>query len=83
MPESDVTISAAMEQPAGPEFILGDVNGDGIVSIADVTTLIDYLLDNDAMAPVEADIDQSGTVSIKDVTDLIDMLLSHPSEPAE
>ena len=66
-----------------PEYALGDVNHDGVVNISDVTALIDYLLDNDAMAPVEADIDQSGTVSIKDVTDLIDMLLSHPSEPAE
>ena len=76
MPESDVTISAAMEQPAGPEFILGDVNSDGIVGIADVTTLIDYLLGLDVHIDSNAaDVDQSQSISIADVTILIDMML--------
>ena len=76
MPESDVTISATMEQPAGPVFILGDVNSDGIVGIADVTTLIDYLLGLDVHIDSNAaDVDQSQSISIADVTILIDMML--------
>ena len=58
-----------------PEFILGDVDGDGNVSIGDVTALIDYLLSGDT-PPESADCNQDGNVSIGDVTALIDMLLS-------
>ena len=63
--------------PEAPEFIVGDVNGDGAVSIIDVTALIDYLLSGDAsMINLDtADCNQDGGVSITDVTALIDFLL--------
>ena len=56
----------------------GDVNGDGSVSISDVTALIDYLLsgNSDAINMTNADTNQDGNVSISDVTTLIDYLLS-------
>lgn len=56
----------------------GDVNGDGSVSIADVTSLIDYLLSGNAsyISTVNADVNQDGSISIADVTALIDYLLS-------
>lgn len=53
----------------------GDVNGDGQVNIADVTDLIDFLL-NGSIPPVSADCDQDGQVNIADVTMLIDGLLN-------
>lgn len=52
----------------------GDVNGDGQVTIADVTALIDLLLGN-GTAPAAADVTGDGQVTIADVTALIDMLL--------
>ena len=52
----------------------GDINGDGFVTITDVTNLIDMLLGGDEL-PAWADVDGDGSVSIKDVTTLIDMLL--------
>ena len=61
--------------------VLGDVNDDGIVNIADVTKLIDYLLDNSA-TPFNrnnADVKQDGNIDIADVTSLIDMLLNNPA----
>ena len=61
-----------------PSGTRGDVNGDGSVSIADVTALIDYLLSGSASGinVSAADCNQSGDVSIADVTALIDYLLS-------
>ena len=59
-------------------IVLGDVNDDGIVNIADVTKLIDYLLDNSA-TPFNrnnADVKQDGNIDIADVTSLIDLLLN-------
>lgn len=53
----------------------GDVDGDGVVNIADVTALIDILLSG-GTAPANADVDDDGIVNIADVTALIDMLLS-------
>ena len=53
----------------------GDVDGDGVVNIADVTALIDILLSGGTV-PANADVDDDGIVNIADVTALIDMLLS-------
>ncbi len=58
-------------------IVRGDVNGDGVVNIADVTELIDILLSG-AVAPATADCDNDGAVNIADVTTLIDFLLSTP-----
>ena len=64
--------------PEAPEPQLGDVNGDGKLSIKDVTDLIDYLLsDNSEGINLDvADINGDGRIAIKDVTDLISLLLS-------
>ena len=60
-------------------FILGDVNGDGAVNIADVTNLIDYLLGTSS-SPINisaADVHGDGVINIADVTALIDLLLGN------
>ena len=78
-----VIVTLAGEQvPAG---LLGDVNRDGSVSIADVTTLIDHLLSGDFeesenFSPDNADLSGDHVVSIADVTALIDYLLSGNNE---
>jgi hypothetical protein len=65
------------ESSSGPTTSTGDVDGNGAVNISDVTTLIDYLLNNDTVINREnADIDGDGTINIGDVTALIDKLLS-------
>ncbi len=55
--------------------IRGDVNGDNVVNIADVTALIDILLGS-STAPSSADCNLDNAVNISDVTSLIDYLLS-------
>ena len=61
--------------------IIGDVNMDGAVNIADVTTLIDYLLGSSVLHfdAVAADVKNDGVINIADVTALIDLLLSTSS----
>jgi len=54
----------------------GDVDHDGKVAIADVTTLIDYILNSQLeCCTICADVDQNGSVGIADVTALIDKIL--------
>ena len=54
---------------------VGDVNGDGTVSIGDVTALIDILLGGDLDRVPYCDVNLDGSVTIADVTALIDILL--------
>lgn len=55
----------------------GDVDGDGSVTISDVTTLIDYLLSSTVTINLgNADVDGDGKINIADVTTLIDNLLA-------
>ena len=57
---------------------MGNVNEDGLVNIADVTCLIDYLLGANPQPfnELNADVNYSGEINIADVTALIDILLS-------
>ena len=66
-------------EPEEPEIIPGDVNDDGIVNISDVTTLIDYLLDNGSVTiNFEAtDLNGDTLINIADVTLLIDLLINN------
>lgn len=83
-----LTLAALTVLPlsANAGALIGDVNDDGRVSIADVTALIDYLLrhaENEDMY-VFGDVNCDNSVTIADVTCLIDMLLSYSGdEPQE
>ncbi|MBP5560487.1 MAG: hypothetical protein J6X70_01600 [Muribaculaceae bacterium] len=55
--------------------IAGDVNGDGVVSGADVTALYNVLLDNATVAG-DADVNGDGIVNGSDVTALYNLLLN-------
>ncbi len=59
------------------EKMRGDVNGDGIVNIADVSFYIDYLLSGESTGfyEVNAYVDNDSSITIGDVTRLIDMVL--------
>ena len=56
-----------------------DVDCSGMTDIADVTTLIDYLLGSNPQPfnADAADVDKDGKINISDVTELIDYLLTH------
>ena len=60
-------------------FLLGDVNGDGVVNITDVTTLIQMLLTGapSASAYPAADMNGDGNINITDVTTLITQVMNN------
>ena len=59
---------------------LGDADGDGLVTIGDVTAIIDVLLSGNTENIYfdSADMNRNGRLEIGDVTTLIDMLLNGP-----
>ena len=65
-----VTLTGIADEP-----LIGDVNGDGEVTIGDVTALINYLLDHNATLEGDGDINSDGEINIGDVTSLIEILL--------
>lgn len=58
-----------------PAGLKGDVDDDGLVTISDVTALVDYLLGGGEINAQNADMDEDGKITIADVTSLIDRLL--------
>ena len=61
-----------------PTILLGDVNGDGTLSIKDVTELINYLLagEQSGFNAANADVNQDGKISITDVSGVISIVLN-------
>ena len=60
--------------------IIGDINCDGFVTIADVTALVNIILWKDNTKPYQynhdaADVNTDGTISIADVTALVNLIL--------
>ena len=60
---------------AMPEYVTGDVDGDGHININDVTGLINILLSGETPS-AGADVDGDGRINIDDVTALINNLLN-------
>ena len=71
-------------EAGGNDFIRGDVNNDGKVTIADVTDLINYLLSQDdtGINLDAADCNGDHNVTIGDVTALIHYLLAQGLIPS-
>ena len=61
--------------PGDHEYERGDADHNGTVDIADVSTLIDFLLGNGSVCSECADVDANSVVDIADVSALIDFLL--------
>ena len=62
-----------------PAFLLGDVNGDGDVNVADVTALVNIVnnvqIENGQWIIENADVDGSGEVTSDDVPALVNLIL--------
>ena len=55
----------------------GDLTGDGFVNVADVTTLISYILNSVPVSLDMADMNNDGQVNVADVTALIQIVLNN------
>jgi hypothetical protein len=75
-PNSDATINA-FRAWLKSNTNYGDVNGDGNVSVSDVTCLVNHILGNqdDNFDIKKADLNGDGTISVNDVTTLVDIIL--------
>ena len=64
--------------------LLGDVNGDWTISVADVMVLINYILDlnTDTFIIENADVNGDGSISVSDVTALVDLILEGDVVPS-
>ncbi len=58
-------------------IVIGDVNGDGVVTVSDVAYLISHLLahEEDSLDLNAADLDQNGIINISDLTALVKYIL--------
>ena len=68
-----ITLRFVKGDAPGPEPIVGDVNGDGEVNIADVNAVINMILSSPAE---NGDVNGDGEVNIADVNAIIDIILN-------
>ena len=63
------------------EAMLGDVNGDGSISVTDVISIVGYIMENEPSKFIRkvADVNGDGSISITDAVLVIDMILSGES----
>ena len=71
----DVTCTFNVKQ-----LMVGDVNCDGLITIADVTALVNIILGKDSVEPYQydhraADVNKDGSITIADVTALVNIIL--------
>ncbi|MDO4972302.1 MAG: phosphodiester glycosidase family protein [Bacteroidales bacterium] len=58
-----------------PETKTGDINGDGVVNVSDVTALINKILSLADFSDAVCDINADGVVNVSDVTALVNLIL--------
>ena len=56
-------------------YIIGDLNNDGIVNILDIVILVEHILSSAAVELEGADINDDGDVNILDVIQLVNLIL--------
>jgi len=71
---SEAVSVTTLAEPIEPTYAKGDVNGDGSVTIADVTVLVNIILSTADMNE-RADVNGDGNVTIADVTELVNIIL--------
>lgn len=64
-------------------WVNGDVNGDGVVTAADITELYNFLLNNDDSHIVNGDMNGDGNITAADITAVYDVLLGSTSKEPE
>ena len=77
--EYTLTIEDGVLTVAFPSSVYGDVNGDGVVTSADITAIYDFLLNNDASSLVNGDVNNDGNITSSDITSVYDILLGNAS----
>ena len=61
------------------DFLLGDVNGDGVVNITDVIYLVNYIMQPESTTIIlkAADVNIDGNINITDAVGIINIILGN------
>lgn len=74
------TLSASLTGGNSSDFLVGDVNKDKLISIADVTLIVNCILSGPSSSEIDtarADVNGDNVISISDVTTLVDIILGN------
>ena len=78
---------AAAEELAsnyGGDIKLGDANGDGVVDVVDVTTIVDFILEKQTPSDAQkanSDVNGDGTIDVVDLTATVQIILGTYQAP--
>ena len=75
-----VMLERKKEIPSEQDIILGDSNGDGTIDVADIVSLVNYIMQQSlsAFVFVNSDMDKDGEIDVADITLLIAEIMKQP-----
>lgn len=74
---NDLTLTITMPELKKKDLLKGDIDGNGLIDIADVVALVNIVLGETQVDDTEtADMDNNGIINIADVTVLVNVLLN-------
>jgi len=62
-----------------PEILTGDIDGDGTITVSDITLLISAYLGTETIETAVGDVDGDGEITVSDITMLIQLYLAEES----
>lgn len=85
MPETEgyPILQWAIETPE-PDFTLGDVNGDGNISVTDAVAVVNFILGNnvEGLSREAADVNGDGEITVTDEVGVVNMILNNGGSSA-
>lgn len=74
--KADVNSNGAIRQIVASTSLMGDVNQDGEISVADVNAVVGVILGTSADSNGRADVNRDGEVGVADVNRIVDFILN-------
>ena len=77
---TEETIRTLIEHLNGLQYVVGDINNDGIIDILDLVSIVNYILgsiDFDTVQVLSSDINEDGIINIQDIIGIINIIVNN------
>ena len=77
--DETLVIRAYFPEEYEDDFILGDVNGDDIINVLDVVSVVGHIMGTNLLQPPydqAADLNEDGVINVLDVVGLVNIILN-------
>lgn len=73
-------IGQIAESVTAEDYVVGDINGDGVVDVSDINLAVNYILGTTQLTPEQfkrGDVNGDGVIDVTDVNAMVNIILGH------